>query len=321
MQDLESVFGALSQMPWLSAMAAAAAAVVLLLVFSRERTRGVVVSLTQFAAFLIGLFVAWNYFDRQTIHERTEERRALEQRMAELTARAVAPGSALACLDGAAGMAVEDACEKALFANPETVAAAVSYVSARLTLLADGIDFANRGDSSYELALVGTRRAVEIDRFGIVAHILATRDNCTAEQCDAFSLLRDSSRVVSNLREKAFDVNVGRHVAEWLTRSGNPPVASNAPPQLAGSPAPAGQATNAEFPTASSIPPVSIMVNEPGMSGQTGMPEAKPAQPPAARASAKPPAKRSAQDAAAKPAQAAAPAPPAANAETAPRVQ
>src|SRR5262245_26653290 len=40
------------------------------------------------------------------------ERRALEQRVAELALRALSPGSPLACLDALAGENVEIACEK-----------------------------------------------------------------------------------------------------------------------------------------------------------------------------------------------------------------
>ena len=42
-----------------------------------------------------------------------------------LMAGSIAPGSALSCLDELAGEAVETACEKAVFASPESVASAV----------------------------------------------------------------------------------------------------------------------------------------------------------------------------------------------------
>ena len=58
--------------------------------------------------------------DRLAQNERAAERRALTERAAHLTAQALAPGSALACLDGAAGEAVENACEKAVFAGPQS---------------------------------------------------------------------------------------------------------------------------------------------------------------------------------------------------------
>ena len=44
-----------------------------------------------------------------------------------------------------AGENVEAACEKALFAAPATVAAASSYVAARLTLLSDVVAYIKAG--------------------------------------------------------------------------------------------------------------------------------------------------------------------------------
>ena len=49
----------------------------------------------------------------------------LKLRAEELAAHALSPGSSLACLDALAGDSVETACEKALFASPANVAAAV----------------------------------------------------------------------------------------------------------------------------------------------------------------------------------------------------
>src|SRR5690348_7678105 len=43
---------------------------------------------------------------------------ALAARYAELTARALAPGSVLSCLGGAAGEAIESACERKIFGRP-----------------------------------------------------------------------------------------------------------------------------------------------------------------------------------------------------------
>ena len=52
-------------------------------------------------------------------------------------------------------------------------------------------------------ALMQLRRNVEVDRFGIVAHVLSVRDGCTAARCDAFALLNDPSRVSANLAHHA----------------------------------------------------------------------------------------------------------------------
>src|SRR5215203_7178831 len=73
---------------------------------------------------------------RVSIQEQAADRRSLETRLAELTARSLAPGSALGCLDAVASALVENACERPLFASPEAVAAAVEYVDARFSLLA-----------------------------------------------------------------------------------------------------------------------------------------------------------------------------------------
>src|SRR5580704_5258477 len=50
---------------------------------------------------------------------------------------------------------------------PDATAASVAYVVAQLSLLADGSAYERRGGVSYEAALGGLRRAVEIDRYGI----------------------------------------------------------------------------------------------------------------------------------------------------------
>src|SRR5476651_1959167 len=73
--------------------------------------------------------------------QRSAERRALTQRNTELNVSAVAPGSVLACLDGGAGEAIENACEKSVFADPQSAASAVAYTAARLALLADAQAF------------------------------------------------------------------------------------------------------------------------------------------------------------------------------------
>jgi hypothetical protein len=127
-----------------------------------------------------------------------DERRALDARAFELMTRAAAPGSALACPDGIAGEMIEARCEKLLFATPAAAAAAVSYASAQLTLLAAATKYAERAKANYDTVLRPLRRAVESDRFGIVAHLLAARDNCTPADCSAFARLKNSGRLKAN---------------------------------------------------------------------------------------------------------------------------
>lgn len=261
---------------WVAFMLAALFAGLSVVATLRAGTRRTIMAIVQYSFFALALLLAWTWFERVTWRDRADERRALESRMTELTTRALVPGSALACLDASAGEAIENACERAIFATPESAAAAVAYTSARLQLLSDAMDFANRGDGTYEIAVVGLRRAVEIDRFGLTAQVLAMRDGCTDEKCDALALLRDPSRVLANLRDKTFETYIGRNVGEWMARNPGTPGVAAAP----FSPRAASRST-INFPSAASIPAVSIMNNEPGMTGQSGVePEPKAAQAP-----------------------------------------
>src|SRR6516225_3702203 len=80
------------------------------------------------------ILVSTAILDRLEMSERTAEQRALLQREAQLSVSAITSGS-LACLDGVAGEQVENACEQSVFADAQSTAKAVAYVSARPTLL------------------------------------------------------------------------------------------------------------------------------------------------------------------------------------------
>lgn len=206
---------------------------------------------------IFGAAIAWASFDRSPSSDFSSDRRALEQRLAVLSAPALAPGSSLACLDALAGENVEAACEKALFTSPAIVASASSYVAARLTLLAAMTAYADRGGADIEYALTPLRRSLEADHFGFVAHVLAVRDACTIQTCKALALLRDPSRVRSNLGEQTLDRYLDRYQEAWA----KPP---EAPAEVAQVPPPGPRKlVNADFPSAASIPPVSIMNPEP----------------------------------------------------------
>jgi hypothetical protein len=206
--------------------------------------------------------------DRLTRSERASEERALLERNSQLSLAAAAPGSALSCLDGLAGEEIENACEKSLFADPQSVARAVGYVSARLSLLSDA---AGRGNPDVLAALASTRRAIELDRFGIAAHVLAIRDGCTAEKCATFAILNDAATLKANFKVHAFNTYVARHAAAWgkgdavpenvpqASISGTPPVASAPEPLSPSHPLD----SRYDFPSSASIPPVSIMNAEP----------------------------------------------------------
>ena len=269
---------------WAAGALAALIVVLCVLIFSRAGRDGLGGALSRVFLILIGAGVTWFVLDGSLKRDLAIERQALDARASELTARAIAPGSALACLDGAAGEQVEASCEKALFATPEATAAAVTYVAAQLALLADASDFAQR-DPSYETTLARLRRGIEYDRFGFVAHVLAVREGCTPDQCRTFELLNDPARVTANLTERAYDFYVVRHSAAW------PAIAGPPAPRLSSVPAAPQAGTtgrvpgpNVFFPSSASIPPVNIMNAEPQAAPQETTGTAVPA------ASAKPPA-------------------------------
>ena len=166
---------------------------------------------------------------------------------------------ALSCIDDLAGDAVLAACEKALFGSAESAAAAVSYAASQITHLTalGDVATANRSATPEVQAL---RRAVERDRYGLIAYVLLTRDRCTPSDCPAFRALTDRQQIVSNMDERVYDGIISRHALAW-----NAP-APVAPGPVAGLPPslPTGKPTNAEFPTAASTPPVNIMTPEPG---------------------------------------------------------
>src|ERR1700720_1667025 len=158
---------------WSAAVIAALFVAFCVLALGRAGREGIVEAIWRAGLLLVGAAVAWVVLDPTSAATFAAQRRALDARLLEMTTRAVMPGSALACLDATAGELVEAACEKALFATPEAAAASVAYVTAQLSLLADGGEYERRSGANYESALGGLRHAVETDRFGIVAHVLA----------------------------------------------------------------------------------------------------------------------------------------------------
>jgi hypothetical protein len=214
---------------------------------------------------LLGAAIAWAFLDRASAPDMRAERRDLEQRAAELSAKALAPGSPLGCLDALAGDSIAAACERAIFVSPASAAAATSYVAARLALLSDIATYTGNGGTNMDQVLLPLRRALEADRFGFLAHMLAVRDGCTAENCGALALLHDAGRVRAHLGEGMFDQLVEHYSTAWM----QPPegaLADATPARPAATPAPtpaSHKPVNIDFPTAASIPAVSIMTPEP----------------------------------------------------------
>jgi hypothetical protein len=198
----------------------------------------------------------------------------------------VTPGlAALSCIDDLAGDVVQQACEKAVFGSAESTAAAVNYMAAmitRLTALGDATT-AQRTMTSETQAL---RRAIERDRYGLVAQVLLTRERCTPMECPAYRSLTDNHQIITNMDEHLYNGLVARYAPLWNA----PPMTTASTGALAGLPPslPTGRPTNAEFPSAANTPAVSIMTPEPG-TGTKPPGAANAAIPPATARPAQPP--------------------------------
>ncbi|HEY7248467.1 MAG TPA: hypothetical protein VH678_31780 [Xanthobacteraceae bacterium] len=257
--------GAVALPPWLLAALAAGAVVGLGFVAVRNMRRVSILSIV--IVCIIAGTVVW-VLDRLAARDFAAERRALDERAFALSLQAFVPGSALACLEPLAPV-IQDACEKTLFAGPETVAAAVAYVTAELELLSDARKHMQASGVSYSDAVMALRSALERDQFGVVAHVFATRRGCRPEHCDLFALLQDAGRVRANLGERPFEASLALHAPEWAAHN------NRVGGGIAGLGASAGSAMGALrpggklfFPSSSSIPSVNIMTPESAASQQ-----------------------------------------------------
>jgi hypothetical protein len=266
----------LAILAWVTPLGIAAGAAALLavmvcaLAFGREREgapaafgRMLVIALS---GGLCGVLV-WALLANGTARDRAAERRALEARAAQLSAQAARPGSPLACVDAAIGETIQTACTKALFASPNYVAGAISYVAAQFALLSDMTAYADRGGGNIDATLEPLRRALEADPFGMLAHVLSTRDGCTADKCPPLRLLHDTSHVRTNLIAQTLDRYVDQYREAWA-KLPEGQLAELPDPQAVGSIEPNASGkrkvtVNIDFPNADSIPPVSIMNPEP----------------------------------------------------------
>jgi len=278
--DIDVAAGTVTLAMWQSVILAGLLLVLLFLAIYRAQWPTVVGPAVRLSLVLFGIVAAWTLLDRLAERDRADERRALDQRILELSARAFVPGSPLGCLEANLGETMDAVCEKAVFAGPETIAAATAYVAGSVSLLADAV--ANGWDVYYDAALAALRHRLEIDRFGLVAQVLAG-EGCSAAKCEKFALFADPSRVSANLKARTFENLVARHSAGWpQSASAAGPAAPAAPPApvVAAPPAPGpapSVGSGINFPSAASIPPVSIMTNEPNEPASQSGPAPAPA--------------------------------------------
>jgi hypothetical protein len=206
----------------------------------------------------------WSVLDNAAMRDRDAQRSALKLRAGELAAQALAPGSPLACLDAIAGETVQAACERAVFATPASVASAVAYVAAQYALLSDMTAFSKTGGTDIADDLVPLRRALEADPFGLLAHVLVRRNGCTSERCQGFALLHDPSHVRTNIIAQTLQHYVDHYREIWARTADAPAVGvADISPTGTADLSKRKVPVAIDFPSADSIPPISIMNPEP----------------------------------------------------------
>ena len=270
--SVDALWRSPSLSPWIALAAAVLFAVFIIVVLIRADKSVANGALALITVAAIGVAVA------TTVRGPIGSRRAP-------TADQVAPAMSLAamsCLDGLAGDAVEAACERPLFASAESSAAAVSYTAGQLNRLAAAA--AGSADKKPPPEFMVLRRALERDRYGLAAHVLATRDGCTPSDCAFYAFLGDHNQIAANMSERAYEGLIGRYALGWNNSAAQAPA-----PAPVASPAsmPTGKPLSGDFPSSSSIPPVNIMSSEPGPGATAGVASAAK---PAAAAPARPPA-------------------------------
>ncbi len=206
-----------------------------------------------------------------------------------MSLQAVTGLPALSCLDGLAGENVESACEKAVFASADSTAAAVSYAASQITRLASYGNVA-AADKVMTPELQALRRAIERDRYGLIARVLTARDGCTLSVCPFFQSLTNTAQISINMTEKAYEGLVGQYLPAW---NAPPPVAAPAVTSALPLSVPSGKPMSGDFPASSaSIPPVNIMTPEPPLSPPQGAPKTAEEAAPRTSAAKKPPAQK-----------------------------
>src|SRR3954447_8663707 len=194
---------------WLTLAAAAFFGIILLVTLLRAERSVANGALTVVTLLAIGVAVA------ATVRGPGPDRRgAVGETEAFPSKSAALP--ALSCIDDLAGDTVLAACEKALFGSAEAAAAAVSYAASQLERLTTYGDVAS-ANKNMTAELAALRRAVERDRYGLVAQVLAENYRCTPTDCPAFRLFSNRRQVMANMEGRAFDSVVARYAASWIT--------------------------------------------------------------------------------------------------------
>ena len=114
MLEVDAAAGTLTIPIWAAGAVSAVFLALVLLAIGRAGVTSSINVLFRVAIVAIAVSAGWLYFQRMERQEQAAELRQLDERLAALLVRAVAPGSALSCLDELAGETVEAAAVREL---------------------------------------------------------------------------------------------------------------------------------------------------------------------------------------------------------------
>lgn len=245
---------------WLTLAVAGFFGVCVLITLFRAEKSIANVALTAITLLALGMAAA------ETIRGFSPTQTSLSAGMVPAVQRTSTALPALSCIDDLAGDIVMAACERTLFGSAENTAAALSYAASQITrLTAQGDVAAANLSMTPELEML--RRSVERDRYGLMAQVLVTREHCSPSDCAVFRVLTDHQQIATNMTDGVYDSLIARYAPSW-----NSAPAATASVGMLSSSMPTGKPTNAEFPSAASTPPVSIMTPEPSPSTSAAPP-------------------------------------------------
>lgn len=165
-------------------------------------------------ALVLFVVVAWRGFQYLEEAKVQAARSALAERVARAITAPLEGNPLLACTNGVTNAELRSACERTLFAKPENAAAAVALVKDRLDLLASASD-PQSGLGADDPRRVRLRRALEVDDFGLVAHVLADSEQCRPDACASFALFKDVEKIRANMAARAFEGLVEKQAVIW----------------------------------------------------------------------------------------------------------
>lgn len=214
--DLNNLSAAVAVPGW-AVIAGGIGLVLLLILMFRPRGDGGsgIAVLSQLAVVAVVAGAAYFGLKQTEDSSRLLERKAIEDRAAALLAQSNQPGSVLGCLHVAATTTLDEACEQAIFAEPQRVAAAVGITADHVALLYDATLYAVREPAFLE-RFEGLRRSLEADPYGLVAHVFAKDHKCIPDSCTRYRILKDTDKVKANLTAQKFEGLLAKHKQNWV---------------------------------------------------------------------------------------------------------